>query len=91
MENDPTQSTDLAERAPGPGAAAGGGFDKAAWANQVYPLDEGSGVKHLQRPDHTPPRPVTVNRGTPTLERHRSSRLIDGGSFRIGGLAVPAR
>ncbi len=83
VANDPTQSTDLAEQHPDLVRELVAGFDKAAWANQVYPLDEGSGVKYLQRPDHTPPRPVTVHSGTPTLERHRSSQLIDGHSFQI--------
>lgn len=83
VANDPTQSTDLADQHPELVRELIKGFDKAAWANQVYPLDEGSGVKHLQRPGHTPPGPVTVHSGTPTLERHRSSQLIDGCSFRI--------
>lgn len=83
VENDPTQSLDLAEEHPELVRELAAAFDAAAWANQVYPLDEGSGVKHLQRPDHPPPVPVTIHSGTPTLERHRSSQLVDGHSFQI--------
>jgi arylsulfatase A-like enzyme len=60
-------------------------FDEAAWANQVYPLDEGSGYRWIIRPQHVEvyDKPVTVWPGTPTLNRWRSSRLIWSRSFRI--------
>ena len=54
-------------------------WEEAAWANQVYPLDEGT---QRQVPASGPPRsevfgePVTICRGTPTLERWRSVQLI---------------
>jgi arylsulfatase A-like enzyme len=83
VERDPTQSVDLAAEHPERVRELVEAFDKAAWANQVYPLDEGSSVKFLQKPDTGRLECVTIRSGTPTLERHRSSRLIDGRSFRI--------
>jgi arylsulfatase A-like enzyme len=60
-------------------------FDEAAWANQVYPLDEGSGYRWIIRPPDVDvyDKPVTLWPGTPTLNRWRSSRLIWSRSFRI--------
>jgi arylsulfatase A-like enzyme len=60
-------------------------FDEAAWANQVYPLDEGSGYRWIVRPPDVEvyDKPVTLWPGTPTLNRWRSSRLIWSRSFRI--------
>jgi hypothetical protein len=60
-------------------------FDDAAWANQVYPLDEGSGYRWIIRPPDVDvyDKPVTLWPGTPTLNRWRSSRLIWTRSFRI--------
>jgi arylsulfatase len=53
-------------------------FDAAAWENQVYPLDEGSGWRWIvRRPDDADyEAPVTIFPGTPTLNRWRCNRLI---------------
>lgn len=83
VEGDPTQTADLSDDHPDVVRELATAFDKAAWANQVYPLDEGSGVKFLQKPEYGVSGPVTIRPGTPTLERHRSSQLIDGNSFKI--------
>jgi arylsulfatase A-like enzyme len=80
--DDPTQSVDLSEQHPDRLAELVEAFDAAAWANQVYPLDEGSGVKFLQRPPGHGPGPVRIVTGTPTLERHHSSLLIQGTTWR---------
>ncbi len=82
VADDPTQQVDLAERHPEILADLVTGFDEAAWANQVYPIDEGSGLKFLQHPPAAPLGPVRILRGTPTLERHRSSQLIGGPAWR---------
>ena len=60
-------------------------FDEQAWANQVYPINEGSGLIHLWRPSSAASlhEPVRITADTPTLERYRSSRLIAGRSFAI--------
>ncbi|MFM8303684.1 MAG: hypothetical protein ACKOA9_05210 [Actinomycetota bacterium] len=53
-------------------------WEQAARAGQVYPLDEGSFIKYLTRPPRSDVfrAPVTIQPGTPTLERWRSVQLI---------------
>ncbi len=53
-------------------------WEREAWANQIYPLDEGSSIKYLIRPERSEiyRDPVTIVAGTPTLERWRSVQLI---------------
>jgi arylsulfatase A-like enzyme len=53
-------------------------WEREAWANQIYPLDEGSAIKYLIRPPRSEVyrAPVTIVAGTPTLERWRSVQLI---------------
>jgi arylsulfatase len=60
-------------------------WERAAWENQVYPLDEGSFVKFMQRPERSGvyAEPVTIMAGTPTLERWRSHELIFTRSFTV--------
>lgn len=82
-QDDPTQREDVAAKHPDVLADLQQGFEDAAWANQVFPLDEGSGVKFLQQPPQDPPRPVRILAGTPTLERHRSSLLIAGSAWSV--------
>jgi arylsulfatase A-like enzyme len=85
VADDPTQIDDLADDLPHIVKDLIQGWDDAAWANQVYPLDEGTRLKYFLQPptvaDYT--RPVRIVRGTPTLERARSAKLIAGRSFRI--------
>ena len=59
-------------------------WDQAAWANQVYPLDEGFGLRDAVRPAHEQvfSQPVTIYPGTPTLEMTRSFRLMDQRSWK---------
>jgi arylsulfatase len=76
--DDPTQRRDVAGEHPAKVAELREAFDEAAWANQVFPLDEGSGLKHLQHPPRPAPRPLRILAGTPTLERHQASLLIQG-------------
>jgi arylsulfatase A-like enzyme len=60
-------------------------WDEAAWANQVFPINEGAGGNHLRRPpgDTVLEQPLNLYPGTPTLERYRSLRLIAGRPFRL--------
>ncbi len=53
-------------------------WEELAWEHYVYPLDEGSSIKYLQRPGRSEVygEPVTIRRGTPTLERWRSVQLL---------------
>ena len=82
---DPTETQDLAEQHPERVAELARAWEEAAWENQVYPLDEGSGLKYLQRPDRVEVYrgPVTIPAGTPTLERWRSLQLVIMRSCRV--------
>jgi arylsulfatase len=55
-----------------------GAWEEAAWAGQIYPLDEGTGLKYVLRPPSEAAfrEPVTIYPGTPTLERYRSAQLV---------------
>jgi arylsulfatase len=83
LTNDPTQLHDLAEAEPEKLAELVAAWEEAAWANQVFPLDEGLGLKYLQRPvsEEALEDPVVIARGTPQLERYRSYKLIQMRSF----------
>lgn len=75
---DRTQVHDLAAERPEELAELVRRWEEAAWANQVYPLDEGSQLKYLIRPPRQAAyeQPVTLLPGTPTLERWRSLQLL---------------
>ena len=85
LTTDPTETVDLADEQPGRVAELAEAWEQAAWDGQVYPLDEGSGLKFLIRPDDTGrfAEPVTIPAGTPTLERWRSLQLVLLRSSRI--------
>jgi arylsulfatase len=82
---DPTELRDLSEARPDVVAALVEAWERAAWANQVFPLDEGTFIKHLIRPPGTErfAAPITLRPGTPTLERWRSQQLVAVRSFRV--------
>ncbi|MEZ5374669.1 MAG: sulfatase-like hydrolase/transferase, partial [Microthrixaceae bacterium] len=85
LTSDPTETRNLAGSHPDLVAELSEAWTEAAWANQVFPLDEGSGLKYMQRPpwNEVYERPVTLLPGTPTLERWRSLQLIMIRSFTI--------
>src|SRR5690606_2544465 len=78
LPTDPTELRNLANEEPDRLAELAALWEQAAWANQVYPLDEGSSIRYLVRPPWVAVfgEPVTVRPGTPTLERWRSVQLI---------------
>ena len=78
LPTDPTELHDLAQQEPDRLKQLAELWEDAAWANQVYPLDEGSSIKYLVRPPWAAVfgEPVTIIPGTPTLERWRSVQLI---------------
>ncbi|PXY33390.1 hypothetical protein BAY59_09870 [Prauserella coralliicola] len=82
---DPTQTRDLAEQHPDRLAGLVATWEEEAWANQVFPLDEGNRLKYYYRPSSHErfAGQLRIPLGTPTLERWRSSQLISGRSFRI--------
>jgi len=85
LRTDPTELTNLAAEHPEKVRELADAWEQAARDNQVYPLDEGSGVKFLVRPDRSGvfSEPVTILPGTPTLERWRSQQLVANRGFRV--------
>ena len=78
LTTDPTETRDLAAEHPDKLAELQDAWEEAAWANQVYPLDEGNAVKMIMHPPWTEQlaQPVRLVPGTPTLERWRALQLI---------------
>ncbi|MEZ5208278.1 MAG: arylsulfatase [Acidimicrobiales bacterium] len=78
LRADPTELDDLAAVHPERVAELAAAWERAAWDQQVFPLDEGSALKYVIRPpwDERFERPVTILPGTPTLERWRSLQLV---------------
>jgi arylsulfatase len=85
LHADPNELHDLSEQQPERRRDLAASWESAAWANRVYPLDEGSGIKYLQRPPRSGvyAEPVTIVPGTPTLERWRSLQLLWFRALRI--------
>lgn len=83
--DDPTELDNLAEAMPEKVAELSARWEELAWANQIYPLDEGSSYKFVVRPDYVNvySEPITLLPGTPTLERWRSAQLIWIRSFTV--------
>ncbi len=78
MAADPSQVRDLADEHPELLDELRRAWDEGAWANQIFPLDEGTGYRFLLRPPWTEryDGPVVIRPGTPQLDRWRSQRLI---------------
>ena len=85
LRSDPSETIDLAADEPERVADLSLGWHDAAVANNVYPLDEGSGWRWLVRPpgDEVFQEPVTIWPGTPTLERIRCGALTWQRSFTV--------
>ena len=85
LADDPTQVDDLAAAHPDRVRALVSGWHAEAVANQVYPLDEGSGFRWAVRAPYVEQveRSITLWPGTPTLEPWRSRRLIWMRSFDV--------
>ncbi len=85
LNDDPTESVDLAEQYPDKLAELRDAWEDAAWANQVFPLDEGNAVKMITKPpwndDYA--KPVRIRPGTATVERWRALQLITGRDFAV--------
>lgn len=78
LSEDPTELRNLASEEPERVREMADAWERLAWDNHVYPLDEGSSVKYLVRPERSAvySEPVTIRRETPTLERWRSVQLL---------------
>jgi len=85
LDDDPTETVDLAAEHPEKLAELQEAWEQAAWANQVFPLDEGNYVKMMQQPPWNAAlgEPAVFRPGMPTVERWRSLQLISSRSFRI--------
>ncbi len=78
ITSDPTEVADRAGERPDKVRELADGWESAASDNQVFPLDDGTGLLQLlRRPDDEAfHREVRLLPGTPTLERYRSQQLI---------------
>lgn len=85
LSADPTETVNLAAAFPDRVQELAAAWEAAAQAGQVYPLDEGSGLKFMVRPPRSDvfSEPVTILPGTPTLERWRSQQLVANRSFTV--------
>ena len=85
LTTDRTELRNLARDNPEKLAEMAEAWEKAAWDTQIFPLDEGTGLKYVLRPPRTDRlrRPLTIWPGTPTLERWRSAQLIWLRSFSL--------
>lgn len=82
---DPTEVVDLAVDRPDKVRELADAWESAAWDNQVFPLDDGTGLLQLlRRPDDARfHQQVRLLPGTPTLERYRSQQLIAFRDFTV--------
>jgi arylsulfatase A-like enzyme len=85
LGSDPTELHDLAAQYPEKVRELADAWEQAAQDNQVYPLDEGSAVKFLTRPERSQvfSETVTIMPGTPTLERWRCQQLVANRCFTV--------
>ena len=85
LATDRTETRNLAAEHPKRVAEMAAGWEAAARADQVYPLDEGSRLRYVVRPPYDEPlmEPVRIVAGTHTLERYRSQLLIQWRSFDV--------
>ncbi|MBM3674805.1 MAG: arylsulfatase [Actinobacteria bacterium] len=86
LTTDPTELHDLAGEQPERLAELVDAWEQAAWANRIFPLDDGTSLIYLQRPEANAAYadPIRIPRGTPTLERWRSVQLIWFRGFTVG-------
>lgn len=83
MITDPCETTDVARNHPREVAELAEAWESAAWHNTVFPLPSDPSIYGQRRPDAPPPRAVRILPGTPTMDRYRSSRLVQYRDFRI--------
>ncbi|GGS77160.1 arylsulfatase [Planobispora rosea] len=85
LRTDPTEARDLAAERPELVAELAAAWERAAWDNQVFPFDDGTGYLWTARPpaEDAFREPVVLLPGTPTLERYRAAQLIAFRDFRV--------
>ncbi len=85
IATDPNELHDLAAQHPDRVRELAAGWERAAWANTVFPLNSTGALEHvIRRPDEDAfLRPVRILPGTPTLERYRAQCLVSLRSFTV--------
>lgn len=78
VDTDPTELNDLAAEMPELHQELIDAWERGAWDNQIFPLEDGTGYRYLLRPPWVEvfDQPVTLFRDMGTLDRWRSQRLI---------------
>ncbi|GAA3697719.1 arylsulfatase [Microlunatus aurantiacus] len=77
LSGDPTETTDLAPVRPEVVAELAAAWERAAWANRVFPLDDHGPASGRRRPDDARfGDPVTLRPFGGTVERWRSAQLV---------------
>lgn len=84
LNADPTQTVDLSSVEVERTAAMAHEWEETAWAKQVFPLTDDSGLKYAVSPSEIgASRPVELLRGAHTLDRYRSRILVQMRSFDV--------
>ncbi|GAA2795751.1 arylsulfatase [Saccharopolyspora taberi] len=84
LVTDPTETRNVATEHPDRLAELAAEWERAAWHNAVFPLNDHSPAAQLRRPQESRmQQPVTLYPGTPTLERYRSARLVQFRDFTV--------
>jgi arylsulfatase len=85
ITSDPTEVLDLAAERSDKVRELSARWQEVAWENQVFPLDDGTGLLQLlRRPDDDAfHQQVRLLPGTPTLDRYRSQQLIAFRDFTV--------
>jgi len=85
LTTDPTETNDVSDQHPEIVEDLVSAWETAAWANQVFPLDERSMLKEVTRPttEDQLTEGITLTRQAPTLERYRSLKLVQYRSFNV--------
>lgn len=83
VQDDPNELRNIAAEHPQLLRELAAAWERAAWANTVFPLTD-RGLSEVRRPaERELERPVRLLPGTPKLERYRSSKLIRLRSFDV--------
>jgi arylsulfatase len=83
LVEDRTELVNLASTEPERLTEMARAWEDAAWNGQIFPLDEGTGLKYVIRPPEVEivQQPLSIWPGTPTLERWRAVQLVYIRSF----------
>jgi arylsulfatase len=93
IRHDPTERENLADQRPDLVVELSAAWEKSAWENKVFPLNDFTGyLGVVRRPfEDRLTEPVRILAGTPTLERYRSSKLVTLRSFSATALLEYAK